>query len=84
MFTTPPEFVGVPKATLQAWLTQVQQAIQDLSTGGKLEVASYAQGDGNRSVTYRAADSGRLRQLIRDLQAALGTRTRRAIGVRFA
>jgi hypothetical protein len=55
MFVTPPEFVGVPKETLQTWLGQVQQAIQDLQSGAKVEVASYAQGDGSKAITYTRA-----------------------------
>ena len=77
-------FAGMAPAAIQSALAQAQAALIALETGAQVATVSYAQGDGNRSVTYRAADSGRLRQLIRDLQAALGTRTRRAIGVRFA
>ena len=84
---TPPTsgpFAGMAVAQLQAALATAQQALVDLETGAKVATVSYAQGDGNRSVTYARADSGRLRQLIGELQAALGMRSRRAIGVRFA
>jgi hypothetical protein len=72
------------QAQLQAWLAQAQQALVDLETGAKVANVSYAQGDGSRSVSYSSADSVKLRQLISELQAALGMRSRRAIGVSFA
>lgn len=76
-------FAGMAVPALQAALTSAQAALINLETGGLVATVSYAQGEGNRSVTYTRADSGRLRQLIADLQAALGIRSRRAIGVRF-
>ncbi|WP_428485966.1 gpW family head-tail joining protein [Rhodopila sp.] len=77
-------FAGLSVLALQAALMQAQQALINLETGALVATVSYAQGEGNRSVTYSRADSGRLRQLIAELQAALGLRARRAIGVRFA
>lgn len=77
-------FAGMGQAQLQAWLAQAQQALVDLETGAKVANVSYAQGDGSRSVSYSSADSVKLRQLISELQAALGMRSRRAIGVSFA
>jgi hypothetical protein len=80
----PPEFIGVPTLTLQAWLTQCQQALQDLTVGGKPYVVSYAQGDGSRGVTYTQATVSQLEQRIRNLGRALGlVSARRAIAVRF-
>jgi hypothetical protein len=84
---TPPTsgvFAGMAVPALQAYLAQAQAALIALETGGMVATVSYAQGEGNRSVTYTRADSGRLRQLIVDLQAALGIRSRRAIGVSFS
>lgn len=79
-----PEFVGVDPATLQAWLTASQQALQDLSLGNKAVTLSYAQGDGNKAVTYTPAQIPQLEQRIRNLARALGlVGPRRAIGVRF-
>ena len=80
--TTGP-FAGMAVVALQAALAQAQTALISLETGAQVATVSYAQGEGNRSVTYSRADSGRLRQLIGDLQSALGMRSRRAIGVRF-
>ncbi|VVP61665.1 hypothetical protein PS870_06405 [Pseudomonas fluorescens] len=70
---------GVPKATLQQWLTESQQALHDLSTGNKGESFSYTQGDGAKSVTYTRADIGALQAHINALLYALGMRRRRAI-----
>lgn len=78
--STPPEYIGVPTATLQAWLTAAQQALQDLTAGGKAYSVSYSQGDGSKAVTYTQADIAALRMRIRGLTAALGlTNPRRAI-----
>lgn len=80
----PPEFIGVDMATLQSWLTSAQQALQDLTVGGKPEAVAYGQGDGTKSVTYTRAEIGQLQQRIRQLARALGlVGSRRAIGVRF-
>ena len=76
---------GVDAGTLQTWLTNAQQAYQDLMTGAKGETYSYPQGDGSKSVTYTRANIDRLAMWISELQAALGLvdHPRRAIGVRF-
>ena len=68
----PAELIGVPDATLQSWLTACQQAIQDLTTGGKVQTAAYTQGDGSKSVTYTAADLNALRMRAQMLGQALG------------
>ena len=72
-----PEFAGVDPSVLQTWLTQAQQALQDLTIGGKAESVSYAQDAGSKSVTYTRADIGSLQQRIRDLAFALGLAPRR-------
>lgn len=64
MYRVPAEFLGVPTQTLQTWLANAQQALQDLTTGGKVEVAAYTQGDGSKSVTYTRADLAALQQRI--------------------
>lgn len=80
----PPEFIGVSEATLQGWLSDLQQALQDLTIGGKPQTLSYAQGDGQKAVTYTPADQARIEQRIRSIAAALGlVPPRRAIAVRF-
>ncbi len=67
-----PEFAGVSPDTLRSWLGQAQQALQDLETGAKVETAAYAQGDGQKSVTYTRASIPALRMRIRALTQALG------------
>jgi hypothetical protein len=59
------------------WLTTAQQALADLTIGGKAVSVSY---DG-KSVTYVAADRMVLVQWIGELQAQLGLvrRERRAL-----
>jgi len=80
----PPDLIGVDPATLQLWLSQAQQAYQDLMMGNKPEAVAYTQGDGSRSVTYTRANMAALQQRIRELTAALGlSGPRRAIGVLF-
>lgn len=70
---------GVPKATLQKWLIESQQALHELSTGNKGESYSYTQGDGTRSVAYTRANLDALQAHINSLMYALGMRRRRAI-----
>lgn len=81
--TVPLSLIGVPPATLQHWLAQAQQALQNLSIGGQPQTVSYSQGAGQRSVTYTRANSADLRAWIAELQTALGAGQRRAIGVVF-
>lgn len=57
---------GIDVATLQTRLAAMQQAYLDLTSGAKVEVASYAQADGSRTVTYTRANLG-------DLVAAITT-----------
>lgn len=84
--TTPPRtgpFVGMTVPALQGALEKARLALIDLESGTTVATVSYAQGEGNRSVTYTRADSYRLRQLIEDLKAALGMRSPGAISVSF-
>ena len=67
---------GVAKATLQQWLSDAQNAYQQLVMGAKVVSASY---DG-KSVTYAQADRAALESWIATLQRQLGiNRGRRAI-----
>ena len=76
---------GMSQTSLQAALANAQQAYLDLSTGVKVEVAGYSQGDGNKAVTYTKADMPALTSLIKELQTQLGiiTRARQPIRFRF-
>nr|WP_256344819.1 gpW family protein [Pseudomonas gingeri] len=64
---------------MQQWLAESQQALHDLSVGGKGESYSYTQGDGTKSVTYTRANLGDLQAHINALLYALGMKRRRAI-----
>ncbi len=74
----PPELIGVPDETLRAWLAGCQQAIQDLTVGGKVSTAAYTQGDGSKSVTYLRTDLPSLRARAQMIAQALGLAPRRA------
>lgn len=76
---------GMDTSVLQARLTQMQQDYLDLSSGRRIMSASYAQGDGSKSVTYSMSNIGQLTMAIRQLQAQLGIidSPRGAIGIRF-
>jgi hypothetical protein len=78
-------FAGMSPAQLQTALANAQQAYLDLSTGNKVQVATYSQGDGSKSVTYTRTDLGALVALIKQLQAQLGIihRGRRPIQFRY-
>jgi hypothetical protein len=78
-------FAGLDPTTAQAALTSAQTALIALQTGQQVATVTYAQGDGSKSVTYRATDIAGLTQLIRQLQAQLGivSRPRRALTPRF-
>lgn len=65
-------FAGMTTAQLQAGLASAQQAYIDFSSGGKIVTATYAQGDGQKSVTYTAASIANLTALIKEFQAQLG------------
>jgi hypothetical protein len=66
------DLAGVSTATLQQWLADAQQALHDLSIGGKPVTVTYTQGDGQKSVTYTRAEAGALRGYIEELKAQLG------------
>ncbi|KUR80767.1 gpW family head-tail joining protein [Novosphingobium sp. FSW06-99] len=68
----PSVFTGVAQSTLQQWLSVAQTALFQLQSGAQIANASYTQGDGAKSVTYRAPDMGALNVLIRQLQQELG------------
>ena len=84
--STAPELVGVPTATLQAWLAAAQTALHELTIGKRVAEASYASGEGARTVRYTAASLTELRLYIRQLQQAIDPTTaprRRPVQVMF-
>lgn len=72
---------GMSPDALQAALAAAQAAFVALSTNAQVATVSYAQGDGQKMVTYAKADLGRLMLFIKQLQAQLGIvpRPRRAL-----
>lgn len=62
---------GMPLDQLQAYLTQLQQAYLDLTTGGKTQAAAYSQADGSRSVTFSQANLADLVQAILAVQTQI-------------
>lgn len=76
---------GMDQAVLRARLAQLQQDYLDLSSGAKIQSASYTQGDGGKTVSYTMANIAQLTMAIRQIQAQLGIicSPRSAIGVRF-
>jgi hypothetical protein len=65
-------YAGRSYADLQARLTALQSAYDQLVVGQKVVTASYSQSDGARSVTYQQADLVRLQADIIAIQQALG------------
>ncbi len=61
---------GIDVTSLQQRLAAMQQAYLDLVTGGKVEVASYAQADGSRTVSYTKANLADLAAAIITVQKA--------------
>jgi hypothetical protein len=63
---------GMSTADMQSRLAALQAAYFDLSSGTKVVTASYAQGDGTKSVTYQQTDLAQIMRSIEMLQKALG------------
>lgn len=66
---------GIDVTSLQQRLAAMQQAYLDLVTGGKVEVASYAQADGSRTVSYTKANLADLAAAIITVQSAIDRAT---------
>ena len=67
---------GVDPATLQLWLSQAQNAMQQLMMGARVVSASY----GDKNIQYTQAEAAQLTQWIHLLQRKLNlVRPRRAI-----
>lgn len=74
---------GRSRADMQAQLTALLSAYDQLMAGQQVATASYAQGDGSKSVTYRATDLGLLDGAISLLQQKLGIIRRARRQIRF-
>ncbi|MCO7569380.1 gpW family protein [Pseudomonas chlororaphis] len=77
--------VGLSREVLQVSLQNAQQAYLQLSMGGKVESATYTQGDGSKSITYTRGNIAQLANVILMLQQQLGIvqRARRPLTFRF-
>lgn len=76
---------GMDDAALQAYLTALQTAYVELSTGAKVSTVSYSQAGGAKSVTFTQTDLTKVTMAIRQVQAQLGLipSRRRALGVKY-
>lgn len=74
---------GRSRADLQAQLTALQAAYDQLVAGQQVVTGSYAQGDGTRSVTFRPTDLGLLDGTISIIQQKLGIVRRARRQIRF-
>lgn len=74
---------GRSRSDLQARLTALLNAYDQLVAGGQVAQASYSQSDGAKSVTYRATDLVRLQADIETIQQKLGIIRRARRQIRF-
>lgn len=75
---------GIDLSALQTRLASMQQAYLDLMSGAKIEVASYAQGDGSKTVTYTRANIADLTQAIIGVQTQIDRLTGNCVNRRAA
>lgn len=66
---------GINVEVLQTRLAAMQLALLDLQSGNKVQVASYAQDAGAKSVTYTVANIADLTQAILALQTQIDSLT---------
>lgn len=65
-----------PQAQLQSYRTALMSCLQALGTGQSVATASYTQGDGPKTVTFREADIGTVTATLLQVERALGLRPR--------
>lgn len=65
------DFAGLPRATLQLYLSQATTALHGLLVTGQPTTVSYNSGDGQKSVTYSRTNETSLRNHIRELKSVL-------------
>ncbi|NDV77074.1 gpW family head-tail joining protein [Burkholderia cenocepacia] len=63
---------GMSTADMQSRLAALHAAYFDLASGAKIVTATYNQGDGTKSVTYKPTDLAQIMKAIEMLQMALG------------
>jgi hypothetical protein len=76
-------FAGMDHAVLQSQLTAAQLALIELQSGKANVQLSYAQGDGQKSVSRKIASVAECTALIQQLQHALGINPRPRRSIRF-
>jgi hypothetical protein len=76
---------GIDAATKQVWLTQAQNALQNLNIGQRAVTVIVTGGGQHREVTFDKMAIPQLRLWIAELQRSLGLnpRPRRAIAISF-
>lgn len=74
---------GISQDDLRAHLAALQSVYLQLSEGKSVGTATYMQGDGNKSVTYRRADISQVVAAILQIQQKLGLRHRARRPARF-
>ena len=68
----PAWLAGMSRPDMQALFTAMQGAYQKLSLGSMVVTASYGQGDGTRSVTFRQANMPQMAAQLAELARVLG------------
>lgn len=71
MSCRPSIYDGLDPVVAAAKLQAMQMALLDLQSGAQVATASYSQGDGSRTVSYRATDLAMLTGAIIALQSWL-------------
>lgn len=73
---------GIDVSVLQARLANMQLAYLDLTTGKRVQAASYTQGDGGRTVSYTLANIADLTQAILAVQSQIDRLTGQCVNRR--
>lgn len=76
-------YAGMDTAVLQQWRDAALQALNELQTGGRIQSATYSQGNFSQSVTKMPTTIEGLQTYIRQLNQVLGYCGRRAISMRY-
>lgn len=71
------------QAELQSYRTALKSTLQALNSGQSVATASYTQGDGPKTVTFRDVQSGQVTATLLQVEVALGLRPRARRRIRF-
>lgn len=75
MYPRPRLLDGVSLAELRSRLAALQSAYLDMQSGKQVVTATYVQGDGTKSVTFRQAEVANLTQAILSVQTQIDIAT---------